>query len=188
MQVAVLNQITAKDLNYMSQMRENRHREVYVIILERIYSRIRRCSTVSMKECTYDIPEVVIGFPMFDVDKCTRFVVRHLVMNGFEVSRTAGFIRTLDITWAPEPHSSIGKKKLGKESDAKYFIGHPNFVPAMFNETKGGEWPQGRDALQDDQRILSFRKRPSTSDAKQDQARKFRPLDTFVTHTIMPRS
>jgi hypothetical protein len=193
MQVSVTNQITAKDLNYMSRMRESKHKEVYIIILERIYSRIRRCSTVSMKNCIYDIPELVVGHPMFDVDKCTRFIVRHLVMNGFKVSRTAGFNRILDINW--EPPTSINIINSTAKDNA-YFIGqNPKFVPAMFNERSGYDKEVSHGEAED-QQILSFRKRPpqvgSVSSFGQTTISgkhvTFRPIDTFVTHNIMPRS
>eukprot|EP00798_Chlamydomonas_sp_ICE-L_P003049 gene3049-13068_t len=48
--------------------------------------------------------EVVFGYPMFDIERCTRFSMRHLVMNGFEVSRVNA-TKTMDISWLPHDKS-----------------------------------------------------------------------------------
>jgi len=97
--ITVFNEITAKDLDILVRTREQKQREVFILVLERIYSRIRRCAFVSMSDCRFDFPEVVFGHPMFDIDRCIKFATRHLVMNGFNVSRTLGSQRSIDIMW-----------------------------------------------------------------------------------------
>jgi hypothetical protein len=97
--ITVFNEITAKDLDILVRTREQKQREVFILVLERIYSRIRRCAFVSMSDCRFDFPEVVYGHPMFDIDRCIKFATRHLVMNGFNVSRTLGSQRSIDIMW-----------------------------------------------------------------------------------------
>lgn len=185
MDIVISNQITAKDLNFMAQMRETKHKEVYVIILERIYSRIRRCASVSMTNCKYEIPEVVIGHPMFDVERCVSFVIRHLVMNGFEVSKTFGFKFLIDISWEP---ISSKKRYLNSVTEDQYNYNYNpnNFAPVMFQEHNNISKAHSHNM---DNQILSVRKKNISapySDINRGTI-SFRPIDTFVARTIIPK-
>jgi hypothetical protein len=111
MDVIVMNQVSARELNTVHRERERKHKEIYVVVLERIYSRVKRCASVGMRTCWFEMPEVVFGYPMFDVERCIRFAMRHLAMNGFRVARIANseHDKVIDISWAPaEQHSVYG--------------------------------------------------------------------------------
>eukprot|EP00798_Chlamydomonas_sp_ICE-L_P017312 gene17312-23621_t len=45
--IIVMNQVSAKDLTTLSKERERKQREIFVVILERVYSRIKRDNTTS---------------------------------------------------------------------------------------------------------------------------------------------
>lgn len=110
MDVIVMNQVSARELNTVHRERERKHKEIYVVVLERIYSRVKRCASVGMRTCWFEMPEVVFGYPMFDVERCIRFAMRHLAMNGFRVARiaSANHDKVIDISWAPVEHPQSG--------------------------------------------------------------------------------
>ena len=91
------NHITVFDLYNGMRDREQRHYEAFSIVLERAYSRIRKCASVNRYDCVFDVPEIVIGKPIFDVNKCTRFIMNNLMHNGFKVEYV--FPRYLNISW-----------------------------------------------------------------------------------------
>ena len=82
----VQNQITVLELRSAMRQREDNQRAGFAAALERCYSRIRRCASVGRNECAFSIPPAVLGLPLYDVDRCARFVVSHLTKNGFRVT------------------------------------------------------------------------------------------------------
>ena len=177
----LVNQISAKDLNCMSKMRQTRHREIYTIILERIYLRIRRCSSVAMTSCLYDVPEIVFGYPLFDVEKCICFVIHHLVMNGYDVSRSIGSPHILDITWVKlekvtPPADSMRMTNGGSEGGSRIFMA-PNDYTRMNNGSTHSPMLGG-------DHFMSIQKRSQDNRKGHDGVRS---IKTFVTHSIVPR-
>jgi hypothetical protein len=47
--------------------------------------------------CWFEVPEIIVGKPLFDVEQCTRHAMGSLAANGFRV--TYHFPRTLNISW-----------------------------------------------------------------------------------------
>ena len=193
--VPVCNQISAKDLNNMSHARKQRQKEIFVIILERMYSRIRRCASVSMKECRFDFPEMVFGHPLFDVEKCMRFVIRHLVMNGYGVTRTLGALRTIDISWKQQDDRF---KTSQQTTNANKYTFQPISPPSPPMQTEGGgnfdsspfflmPHPLQRPCItttamtNPTHEILSVKKRDACRKMVQ-----YKPMSEFVTQTILP--
>lgn len=84
----VPNQVTVLDLRTLMHERFDRHRSAICTLLERCYSRIRRCASVHRTDCVFDIPSFIPGLPLFDQATCIDAVVSHLARNGFTVSRS----------------------------------------------------------------------------------------------------
>ena len=113
------NQVTVQDLRSAIRERSERHRACFVAVLDRCYARIRRCASVSASrpsrsldpkplQCTFDVPRFIPGFPLYDVDKCLRFVSSHLTRSGFRVERAAegeaeaADSSTIVVSWSAE--------------------------------------------------------------------------------------
>ena len=84
----VPNQVTVLDLRTLMHERFDRHRSAICTLLERCYSRIRRCASVQRTDCVFDVPTFIPGLPLFDQATCIDAVVAHLARNGFTVSRS----------------------------------------------------------------------------------------------------
>lgn len=174
--ITVFNEISAKDLDILVRTREQKQREVFILVLERIYSRIRRCAYVSMCDCRFDFPEVVYGHPMFDIERCIKFAIRHLVMNGFKVSRTIGSHQSIDIMWGA---SAIAATKRDQ--------GLPIAGSKQQHSTTNVEHPVDRSMVPtstkyDDDMLVSISRRKARSPSPH------RPIDSLVTRNIIPSS
>ena len=95
--MAAANQITVYDLYNTMRERQQRHNECYTIVLDRVYCRIKRCASVNRYTCTFEVPQIIVGKPLFNVESCLRYVMHNLTSNGFRVRYS--FPRTLDISW-----------------------------------------------------------------------------------------
>lgn len=85
--MSIQNQVSVLDLRGAMRRKSDRHRACFVSVLDRCYSRIRRCASVLRDECTFEVPLFVPGLPVYNVEKCVRFVASHLAKNGFRVER-----------------------------------------------------------------------------------------------------
>lgn len=168
--ITVFNEISAKDLDILVRTREQKQREVFILVLERIYSRIRRCAYVSMTDCRFDFPEVVYGHPMFDIERCIKFATRHLVMNGFHVSRTLGSQQSIDIMW--------GKSAINNKANQQNTINNNT----VHNNTRIS-WPNNNntnDNNNNDDLLVSVSRRKGRSPSPH------RTIDSFVPRNIIP--
>lgn len=52
-------------------------------ILEICHTKIKNASEKEMKKVIYEVPEFVIGLPLYDVNKCIEYIIRSLIENGF---------------------------------------------------------------------------------------------------------
>lgn len=88
--IRIENQVSVLDLRGAMRRKAERHRACFAAVLDRCYSRIRRCASVLRDECTFEIPLFLPGYPVYDVERCVRFVASHLAKNGFRVELMPG--------------------------------------------------------------------------------------------------
>lgn len=101
--VTVPNEITVLELQHIMRNSAIRHEEAYMTVLERCYTRIRRCASVRVTECTFDVPSFIPGLPLYDNTACRDYTVQHLLKNGFQVSHNGLSIGAkLSISWRPQ--------------------------------------------------------------------------------------
>lgn len=180
--ITVFNEISAKDLDILVRTREQKQREVFILVLERIYSRIRRCAYVSMCDCRFDFPEVVYGHPMFDIERCIKFAIRHLVMNGFKVSRTIGSHQSIDIMWGASAIAATKRDQglpITSSSSSKQQHGTTN-VGQQTHPVDRAMVPTS--TKYDDDMLVSISRRKTRSPSPH------RTIDSLVTRNIIPSS
>lgn len=91
--------VKANDLIKEQQEREEKKKETYKKILNRIEKKIVLASKSNFYECKYDIPEFIIGLPIYSVDNCKKFIKEKLKKNGFKVTNFLNNI--ILISWYP---------------------------------------------------------------------------------------
>ena len=80
-----MSQIDMKELYSMINATTLKRMELYDSILKKCHSRILYNSGLQRTYCFYQIPEFVIGIPLYDIIELRNYVMNSLKTNGFEI-------------------------------------------------------------------------------------------------------
>ena len=100
--------LSAKDILAVQSRKLNKRSESFDQILEKCYKTIKKSVEVLRNNYNFlfEVPEFIIGYPLYDLNECIEFVVQKLTENGFYVKYF--FPRILYIYWGQQ----IEKKPL----------------------------------------------------------------------------
>ena len=111
--------------------REKRKIKIFEKILDMCYQRILTNNEKSDNfSCTYIVPNVVFGLPLYDVSECTKFIMDKLISKGFEI--VYAYPTTIHISWIPE------ERKITNYNNYNSYNNYNNFA----NQYKSLEAPQ----------------------------------------------
>ena len=83
------------------ELREQKKIKVFDKILELCYQRILNSNQKHDDySCTYIVPNVVFGLPLYDINDCISFIINKLIDKGFDV--VYAFPTSLHISWKPK--------------------------------------------------------------------------------------
>jgi hypothetical protein len=69
---------------------------------------------MAQKYVVFEIPNFVVGFPMYDLQKCTEYIMRQLVMLGYTVNEVgSGHVY---ITWGKKKNTVPVEEPVDEES------------------------------------------------------------------------
>ena len=81
--------------------RENKKYKIFETILEMCYQKILNINKKNNDyNCTFIVPNVVFGLPLYNVGDCVIFIMDKLVEKGFEIYFAAP--TTIHISWKPK--------------------------------------------------------------------------------------
>mgnify|MGYP006129307197 FL=1 len=80
-----MSQIDMKELYSTINQKTLKRMELYDSILQKCHSRILYNSGLQRTYCFYQIPEFVIGTPLYDIIELRNYVMNSLKTNGFEI-------------------------------------------------------------------------------------------------------
>lgn len=80
-----MSQIDMKELYSTINQKTLRRMELYDSILKKCHSRILYNSNLQRTYCFYQIPEFVIGIPLYDITELRNYVMNSLKTNGFDI-------------------------------------------------------------------------------------------------------
>jgi hypothetical protein len=89
--------IHARDVFKRTHEIRMRREQTMQLVTERCMRYILKCAEHEHTSCIYEVPEVVLGLPTYNLTDCVRFVQQQLERRGFKVSYI--FPRTLIISW-----------------------------------------------------------------------------------------
>jgi hypothetical protein len=95
-------------INKKKQYRTN----VYESVLEKCHTKIKHAAIKEKYELYYDVPQYIVGLPLFNINQCIDFMIRNLSDNGFKV--LYNFPKMLHISWYP-PAEQIERKQLKQD-------------------------------------------------------------------------
>lgn len=108
--------IDIDSLNKTAKNKKIKRLKLFDDILKKIHSRIIYQSNLEKTYCFYQIPEFIIGVPLYDVKKLTDYLIKSLKLNGFGILHIDP--NWLFISW-DEDLKKIKKNKKKKTSEYK---------------------------------------------------------------------
>lgn len=98
--------ININKLRSQVEERENKKNKLFEKILDLCYQRILNTNEKSDSyNCTYIVPNVVFGLPLYDVNECTKYIMDKLLEKGFEI--TFAYPTTIHISWMPDNKKAV---------------------------------------------------------------------------------
>ena len=80
-----MSQIDMKELHATINKQTLKRMELYDSILKKCHSRILYNSGLQRTYCFYQVPEFVIGTPLYDILELRNYIMNSLKTNGFEI-------------------------------------------------------------------------------------------------------
>ena len=80
-----MSQIDMKELYSTINQKTLKRMELYDSILKKCHTRILYNSGLQRTYCFYQIPEFIIGFPLYDILELRKYVMNSLKTNGFKL-------------------------------------------------------------------------------------------------------
>lgn len=75
---------TAKDLVKKQKKKEKEKNSIYKKVYDRIDKKILMASEQNFYQCLYEIPEFMLGLPLYNLHECINYVDKELKSNGFK--------------------------------------------------------------------------------------------------------
>ena len=113
-----MSSLNIKDLNNSINKRHLKRLELYNSILEKVHHRIKYNAELEKTYCFYNIPEFIIGTPLYNVEELKKYIITALKKNGFMLLHIEP--NWLFISWnVSEIKEDTNKGKKKKEVDYK---------------------------------------------------------------------
>lgn len=96
-------QISINELYRLQQKKKQIRVKSFIVVLEKCHNRIRNVATQGGMCCFYEVPGLVVGMPLYNVDECIEYVVNSLRKDKFLVQiLPPPHIGVLYISWNPQ--------------------------------------------------------------------------------------
>lgn len=103
-----MDEIHADDLIKKDNEMTKKYTIIYEEVLKKCFSKIKITNDIKkLKECVYEIPQIIYGHPKFDISACMIFVMIKLKQNGFKVKQKSD--TEIKISWKPKKGSERKK-------------------------------------------------------------------------------
>lgn len=93
----MMNRLNILELHRTINNKINKKNECYEQVLEKCHRKIKKAAENKNLKCLYDIPEFIIGFPLYNLTSCITYIIDSLRNNGFLVKYF--FPKLLYISW-----------------------------------------------------------------------------------------
>jgi hypothetical protein len=116
---------------YMTKREKERKRTVsFDKIVEMCHKRIRNIASFGGLNTFYEIPGMIVGFPLYNIFECCQYVITNLRQSGFLVQvLPPPHIAVLYISWDPNELNPQRKSLTPPPSEV-----HPFGLPAPTNK------------------------------------------------------
>ena len=77
--------ITAREIQNIEYQRKKVKKETYKHILEMFDKKIRKSVELGVSHVFLNVPPVVVGYPLYDVEHACRYLKRQMILLGYNV-------------------------------------------------------------------------------------------------------
>lgn len=124
------------DILQIERERIERERVVLTTVYERMKNRINMAVRAKARECIYTIPEFIPGYPLVDISKTMRYILKKLNREGFislPISATQIYI-----TWNSSDLVKLNKTlKTDHKSNRDIYTGIPKTTEKVSDRLHG---------------------------------------------------
>ncbi len=126
-QIQLHKKIDIYDIYRNIKEKNNKKKESYDILLEKIYKKIQKASDNFAYFCYYDVPTFVVGYPIYNLNRCIAYLILQIRKSGF----IAKFINpnTIYISWNPIEIKLEKKKFIQKNISLENIVQNKNSLP-----------------------------------------------------------
>ena len=82
-----MSQLSMKDLYSTINEKTLKRMEIYDDVLKKCHHRIKYNCSLQRTYCFFQIPEFIIGVPLYDITELQNYVMNSLKKNGFELEK-----------------------------------------------------------------------------------------------------
>jgi hypothetical protein len=82
-QIQLQNKVDINDVYRSIKEKLNKKKESYEILLEKIYKKIQKTADRNRYNCQFEIPSFVIGYPIYDMNRCIAYIISNVRKSGF---------------------------------------------------------------------------------------------------------
>ena len=76
--------VKAEDLIKEQQEKTEIRKKCYKKVYKRIETKIVQVNSVNESQCWYEIPEFILGIPLYSFEDCKKYIIEKLKKNGFK--------------------------------------------------------------------------------------------------------
>lgn len=92
-----MKQLNVQQLGVLMQARMQRRHQCFDKVVELCFTHIKRFAEKNTTFCFYEVPDFLIGYPLYDLNDCINYIIEKLQSNDFLVKYF--FPRILYISW-----------------------------------------------------------------------------------------
>lgn len=81
----------------------------YDAVLQKCYGRVRQANALDQMRIMFEVPDFILGVPLYDIQRCMAYMIHQLRTHGFVV--TYYFPRILYVSWDPRDLPEAQKTK-----------------------------------------------------------------------------
>ena len=165
--------ITLGELYDMKKKKEINRTKCFDHIIELCHRRIRNIASYGGLNCFYEIPGLLIGFPLYNLEECTTYIIEKLRSSGFLVQLLPPpNVSIVYISWDPQELKPRRPALIGPSSSGSGLKQRRNDHHPMMIETDNGNH-RLRSASVHETKITPSDIRPKLTNPLKDRFRIF---------------
>lgn len=127
-------QISLSELYSLKSKKDKVKHNTFNIIIQKIHNKIKMTASQGGMNIFYEIPYLLIGYPLYNINDCIEYILEALKKNGFLVQTLPHpNNNTIYISWKP---SDVPNKKQLTSSSFENIKKSSNFKPIAHNSFK----------------------------------------------------